>query len=134
MHNKTIILVENNLPMQNLYQRELSRNFHVLVFSDVPGVLEAMEVLPISAVVLEVELPSGKGWSLLETIKQTTNVPVILFSTLDVRKKALHARADAFLLKPVPPTALNDTVVQICGLNPISYYPKLKKEMKNGKR
>ena len=57
---KNIILVESNPPMQSLYERELSRAFHVLVFSDVEGVSETIETQPISAVVLEVDLHSGK--------------------------------------------------------------------------
>ena len=129
MLNKTIILVESNLPMQSLYHRELSRSFHVLVFSDVPGVLEAIKSQSVSAVVLEADLPSGKGWSTLEEIKQTTKVPIILLSTIDVRKKALQAKVDAYILKPIPPMALHDTLVQVCDQVP---RPNLSTEVQKG--
>lgn len=113
---KTIILVENNPPMLKLYQRELDKVFQVLVFSDIDGVMEAIQTQEISAVVLEIELPSEKGWLLLKTIKQVSSIPVILCSTLDARKQALEAKADACLLEPVSPAVLLETLNQICGI------------------
>jgi DNA-binding response OmpR family regulator len=112
---KTIILVENNSPMLKLYQRELDRVFQVLVFLDTDGVMEAIQAQEISAVVLEIELPSEKGWQLLNTIKQGSSLPVILYSTFDVRKRAMEANADACLLEPVSPAVLLETLNRICG-------------------
>jgi DNA-binding response OmpR family regulator len=114
--NKIIILVENNRPMLELYQRELSRVFQVLVFSDVEGVMEAIQVQEISAVILNAELPSEKGWQLLKTIKQGSSLPVILCGTLDARKRAMEAKADAYLLEPVSPAVLVETLTRICGM------------------
>lgn len=112
----TIIIVENNPPMLELYQRELSKAFNVLVFSDIDGVMEAIQIQDVSAIVLESELPSEKGWELLKIIKQSCVLPVILCSAVDSRKRALEAKADIFLLKPVSPAALLETIRQVCGL------------------
>ena len=112
----TVILVENNSPMLELYTRELSKKFRMLSFSDTEGVLDAIETKTILAVIMEVELPSGKGWELLKTIKQNFDFPLILFSTMDIRKKALEAKVDAYLQKPVSPATLTETLIQVCGL------------------
>ena len=115
MPTRTIILVENNASMQQLYQRELSRAFRVLAFSDHDGVMDAIGSQAVHAVVLESELPSQKGWELLNRIKQACAAPVVLFNTLDTRKRALEANADVYLLKPVTPQALIHTLEQVCG-------------------
>ena len=109
-----ILLIESNLSMLELYERELSRHFRVFAFSDVEGALDVIDEGEISAVVLESELPSRQGWELLKSIKQASSVPVILFNTIDSRKKALEAKADVYLLKPVTPFELIDTLLQIC--------------------
>jgi DNA-binding response OmpR family regulator len=114
---KTIILVENSPPMLELYQRELSRVFQVLVFSDIDGVMEAIQTQDVSAIVMESELPSEKGWDLLKIIKQSRVLPVILCSAVDSRKRALEAKADIFLLKPVSPATLLETIRQVCGFD-----------------
>ena len=111
---KTIILVADNHPLLELYQRELSRIFQMIVFSDIEGVMEAIQTQEISAVILDAELPSEKGWQLLKTIKQGSSIPVILCSTLDARKRASEAKAEACLLKPVSSAVLLETLNRIC--------------------
>ncbi len=115
---KSIILVEDNSLMRDLYCRELSNRFEVIAFSDYEGVIEALQSQPIVAVVLESELPSKKGWQLLAEIKQSFNTPVVLFNAIDSRKKAMEARADVYLLKPVTPSLLIETLLQISEMNP----------------
>ena len=103
--------------MNELYERELSRDYNVLAFSDHHGVMEAIGEQTVAAVVLESELPSAKGWDLLSNIKGQTALPVVLFNTIDSRKKALEANADVYLLKPVTPQHLLLTLQQVCSDN-----------------
>lgn len=64
-------------------------------------------------VIAEILSPALDGFTLcrkLKTQRDASEVGVILFSSLDVRQRALEAGADAFLMKPVSESRLLTTV------------------------
>jgi DNA-binding response OmpR family regulator len=113
---QTILIVECDLPTLELYQRELSRDYQILACSEAQQALPLLQTNSVSAVVLEPSTPDEQGWSLLAAIKSLPGlapIPVVLCSTLDERKRGMEMGAVAYLVKPVLPTTLRETLHQI---------------------
>ena len=114
--SQTILIVECDLPTLELYRRELSRDYQILACSEVQQALVLLHTRQISAVVLEPAAPDERGWSLLTTIKNLPgipSIPVVMCSILDERKRGMEMGAAAYLVKPVLPTALRETLRQV---------------------
>ena len=113
---QAILIVECDLPTLELYRRELSRDYQILTCSETQKALTLLHTHPVSAVVLEPSAPDEQGWSLLAAIKSLPGhspIPVVLCSTLDERKRGMEMGAAAYLIKPVLPTTLRDTLRQV---------------------
>ena len=118
MHTTTqaILIVERDRPTLELYQRELSRDYRIFTCSEAHQALDVLRAHRISAVVLEPSTPNEEGWSLLAAIKSLPSpapIPVVLCSTLDERKRGIEMGATAYLIKPVLPSALLETLHQV---------------------
>jgi DNA-binding response OmpR family regulator len=113
---QAILIIDCDLPTLELYQRELSRDFQIITCSEINQALTLLHTHHISAVVLEPSAPDEQGWSLLAAIKSLPgqpHIPVILCSTLDERKRGMEMGAAAYLIKPVLPTTLRETLRQV---------------------
>jgi len=116
---QTVLIVENDIPTLELYQRELSRDYQILACCEAQQALDwlrAQHAQRISVVVLEPSTPDGRGWSLLAAIKSLPGpapIPVVLCSILDERKRGMEMGAAAYLVKPVLPTTLRETLRKI---------------------
>ena len=111
----SILIVEDSPPTRELYARVLARDYRLLLCADAAAALPALAAEPVALVLLEPSAPDGAGWSLLETIRSggaTRHIPVVLCSTLDERARGAPLAA-AFLLKPVPPSALLATIREL---------------------
>jgi DNA-binding response OmpR family regulator len=116
----SILIVENNNPTLELYRRELSRYFQVLACSEVMEAMVLVTTSKLEAVVLEPAVSNGQGWKLLSELKQFLNensLPIILCSTLDERKRGQEAGAVDFLVKPVLPSVLLETLQRVIRLS-----------------
>ena len=111
-----VLLIDRDLPMLELYQRELSQDYQVLTCADENAVPTLLTTPNLVALVLEPAIASGEGWDLLAAILHTLQekpVPVVVCSTLDERKRGMEAGAAAFLIKPVLPARLRETLRQV---------------------
>jgi DNA-binding response OmpR family regulator len=111
--DQMIIIIEHDTPTRELYLRELGRDYRALACCDEHSVLEVLRTHAICAIVLEPGPAGGGGWELLAKIKQgedTRTIPVILCSTLDERKRGMELGAHAYLIKPVLPSTLLETI------------------------
>jgi CheY-like chemotaxis protein len=73
---------------------------------------QASEMLP-DVIILDVVLPGVNGLQVCRQLRadpRTVGIPIVAFSMLDVRERALAAGADAFLLRPLEQPALIDLV------------------------
>lgn len=114
--NGTVLIIESDPPTLELYRRELSREFKVLACLSEEDALRLAGVADLCAVVLEPAIDGGDGWSLLSTLSKaiaSRRVPIILCSTQDDRKRGMQEGAAVFLVKPVLPVELRDTVRRI---------------------
>ncbi len=56
-------------------------------------------------IILDLMMPEVDGWKVCQTVRQTSQVPILILSALDnpsLVAKALDAGADDYLIKPVP--------------------------------
>jgi DNA-binding response OmpR family regulator len=116
----SILIVENNSPTLELYRRELSHDFQVLACSEVTEAMVLVTTSKLEAVVLEPAISNGQGWKLLSELRQFFNehsLPIILCSTLDERKRGQEAGAADFLVKPVLPSVLVETLQRVIRLS-----------------
>ena len=73
-------------------------------------------------IILDVILPGLSGLKVCSGLKSnplTKHIPVLVFSVLDVRDRALDAGADAFLLKPIERLRLIEAVRELLTDNDI---------------
>lgn len=115
MTKPTILMVENDVPTIDLYRGVLGREYEVLVFSEEINVLEAVTTDDVRAVIIEPAINAGEGWKILTAVigaLHEKKVPVVVCSTLDERKRGLSMGAAAFLVKPVLPSTLLETINQ----------------------
>ena len=113
----TILIIDSDLVMLELYSRELSQHFDVLACSRKNEVLKNIKERNVNAVVLEPDAWNGQGWDLLNSLlalpADVRSCPIILCSLLDERKRGLDKGADVFLVKPVLPSQLLETLRQL---------------------
>jgi DNA-binding response OmpR family regulator len=56
-------------------------------------------------IILDLMMPEMDGWKICQTIREFSNVPILILSALDspgMVARALDAGADDYLIKPVP--------------------------------
>jgi DNA-binding response OmpR family regulator len=116
MPKPTILMVESDLPTIELYRGVLNREYEVLACMNESGALEALSTGNIRAIILEPAVGGGLGWDIFTSIRSAMRehpIPVIMCSTLDERKRGLEMGAVIFLVKPVLPSLLLETLHQL---------------------
>jgi signal transduction histidine kinase/DNA-binding response OmpR family regulator/putative methionine-R-sulfoxide reductase with GAF domain len=115
--NRLVLAVEGEWQVLYLYDRYLSENGYSVVPVSVPSeaVARACELQP-HAILLDIMLPGGSGWKVLEDLKQspdTRHIPVIVCSLLEDRDRAFGLGASDYLLKPILEEDLIHTLRQL---------------------
>ena len=113
----TILIIENDPPSLELYRRELGRDFRVLACFSKSEALDAVNSQNPKAIILEPAALNEEGWNLLNAIVTLPDrfLPVILCTILDERKRGLQEGAAAYLIKPVLPVTLLETLHKVIG-------------------
>lgn len=122
MAKPIILMVESDPPTIELYRGVLNQEYEVLARNNESGVLEALSTGEVRAIILEPALEGGRGWGIFAAIRSAIRehpIPVIVCTTLDERKRGLEMGAAAFLVKPVLPSLLLETLRQFQHSNPI---------------
>ena len=115
-----MILVAERDPITAELEEYLLRNegYEVRTVLDGKTALEeARSTLP-DLIIVDVILPGVSGLRVCRALKAdptTLHIPVLVFSVLDVRDRALAAGADAFLLKPLERPQLIELVRDLIG-------------------
>jgi DNA-binding response OmpR family regulator len=108
-------MIESDLPTIELYRGALRQEYEVLARSDESGALEALSTSNLYAIILEPALEGGRGWGIFAAIRNAMRerrIPLIVCTTSDERKLGLEMGAAAFLVKPVLPGVLLETLRQ----------------------
>lgn len=100
-----------------------SEGYDVRVVLDGRTAVEEAEAMRPDLIIVDVILPGVNGLHVCRELKAspaTAAIPVVIFSVLDVRERALAAGADAFLLKPLEQPALIDLIRSVLTRVPAS--------------
>ena len=111
-----ILLIEKDEITLELYQRELSKSFTVLAFTNLNGVLETLSTAEIRAVIIEPETSAGEGWELIDAIQAASadrHIPLIVCSTRDECNRNSGKGIASYLTKPVLPKTLREKTFEI---------------------
>lgn len=118
MADRPILVVEDDETVNQAIQASLSRGGYLVQTADCcsAGLARALEQAP-ALLVLDIGLPDGSGWTLLENIRRALpgkHFPVIVVSSSRVTRGELRAYAvDRFLPKPFDMAYLVDTVQEL---------------------
>jgi CheY-like chemotaxis protein len=117
----TILLVDDNEGLASLFRRYLRRQpYRVEAAANYREGMAALLSLQPDAVVLDIMLPDGDGWELLQAIRQRRGKAqphVIVCSVIYDPLLAEALGADAYLRKPVSRVALLDALERVLSLD-----------------
>jgi DNA-binding response OmpR family regulator len=122
MSQKTILIVDDDPDVRlGLHVRLKANHYNVIFAADgMTSIAEARKHKP-DLIVLDLGLPAGDGFSVMERLKSNDSlslIPVIVLSARDVNAnmdRALKAGAKAYLQKPVDNAQLLSVIRKILG-------------------
>jgi len=122
LSRKKILVVDDDPDMRlSLHIRLKANSFDVVFAADgVTAIAAARKHMP-SLVILDLGLPAGDGFTVMERLRQSDDlslIPVIVVSARERnvnRGRSLKAGAKAFLQKPVDNTHLLSVIRQVLG-------------------
>lgn len=106
---RIVLILDHDEATRELYRRELSRRFQVIPCKSEGEAWASLEQQVVDAVVLELTALDDEEWSFvarLRTMGGSRNLPIVICSTLDARRRGSELGAAAYLIKPVTPQAL----------------------------
>lgn len=107
---KTVLLIEDELSLQNILAAYFKKNeFNVICASDGLDGLEKFRTNKIDIVCSDVMMPNIDGWEVVRSIRQYSNIPVILMTALDSeldQLKGFDLQVDDYVTKPFSPSIL----------------------------
>ncbi len=110
-----ILIIDDNNPTLELYAGALRQDYRVFTCSNQHDARAILAREAVQLVVLEPTAAGYQGWELLKEILRAYAIPVIICSVLEDRRVGLEAGASAYLIKPVLPTTLAETLKGITG-------------------
>jgi CheY-like chemotaxis protein len=107
---KTVLVIDDDATVHDLTARLLKREgFDVVAASNgAEGLRKARELRP-AAITLDVFMPGMDGWAVLSALKadpELAEIPVVLLTVSDDRRRACMLGAAEFLQKPLQPERL----------------------------
>jgi signal transduction histidine kinase/DNA-binding response OmpR family regulator len=116
---KRILVIDDDPDAEYLLQESLSQNEFAVIGTrnGYDGLRVAREQKP-DAILLDVLMPEIDGWQVLNDLKmdaETTDIPVILLTIVDKKALGFKLGAAAYLLKPLDPGAVLETLRHVIG-------------------
>jgi len=119
---KTVLIIEDEADIRDFACRvlELEGYCAIQAVDGDKGMRLVRQVRP-SLLLLDLRLPGGDGWTVLEQIKSEAGlsaIPVIVFTASareSQREKALSMGAADYLVKPLSAASLKEAVAQVLG-------------------
>ena len=115
----TILVVDDDQTVREMMQRYLVREGFLVVTASggQEGLRLARELQP-AAITLDLMMPDLDGWTVLAAIKgdpELADIPVILVSIVDEKKRGYALGATDYMVKPVDRARLSGVLRDICG-------------------
>lgn len=113
-HGDPVLVVENRPDTALLYSRWLApTEFRVVHVTSTRDAQRQITIEKPVAILLDLLLDGEDSWSLLASLKdseETRAIPIIVCSSVEDQRKALHLGADGYLVKPFSEEALLHTL------------------------
>lgn len=110
---RTVLILDIDEVTRELYRRELERRFTVVTATNEYEAWEVLETDAVDGIVLEPAALDDEDWSFVVRLRASErhrNVPIIVCSTIDARRRGAELGATAYLIKPVTPQVLSRTL------------------------
>ncbi|HEX2223124.1 MAG TPA: response regulator [Thermoanaerobaculia bacterium] len=115
-----VLVVEDDPDSASLLSETLAAaGYQVRVAGNGPHGLELARELQPSAITLDIMMPGMDGWRVLQALKaepRTAQIPVIVCSIVDNRALGYRLGASAYLIKPVQPDQLTESLRTVSGI------------------
>jgi CheY-like chemotaxis protein len=102
--NHTVLVIDDDPTVRDLMSRHLRKDgFEVLLASSGKEGIELARAHKPAAITLDVLMPEMDGWSVLRTLKadqEVADIPVVMATILDDKKKGFALGASDFISKP----------------------------------
>lgn len=126
--SNTILIIEDELSLQNIVAAYFKKSeYNVITASDGLEGLEKFRSHDVDIVCCDVMMPNVNGWDVVKSIRQSSNVPIIMMTALDSERDQLHGydlEVDDYITKPFSPAVLVAKVNNL--LKRVSSTPKEK--------
>lgn len=114
---KPILVIDDDPDAVYILQESLDQSEFELnsAKNGVEGLRLAQALHP-HAIILDIVMPGIDGWQILKMLKAdpaTSQIPVILLTILDNKELGYNLGADAYLLKPLNPTAVKEALRKV---------------------
>lgn len=107
---KTVLIIEDELSLQNILAAYFKKNeFNVVCASDGLEGLEKFRSEKIDVVCSDIMMPNIDGWEVVRSIRQYSNIPIVLMTALDTevdQLKGFDLQVDDYIPKPFSPSIL----------------------------
>ncbi|QVK21338.1 response regulator transcription factor [Mycoplasmatota bacterium] len=107
---KTILVVEDEPTIQSVVSKYFkAEGFNVITADDGFIALEKFNSNDIDLICLDIMMPHIDGWTVTETIRETSNIPIIIMTALSSEEDILKGysyRIDDYITKPFNPKIL----------------------------
>jgi signal transduction histidine kinase/DNA-binding response OmpR family regulator/putative methionine-R-sulfoxide reductase with GAF domain len=115
----TVLVVDDDQTVREVIERHLTREgFAVVTASGGQEGLRLARALRPAAITLDVMMADLDGWTVLAAIKgdpELADIPVILLSIVDEKKRGYALGATDYMVKPVDRARLSGVLRNICG-------------------
>jgi len=119
--NPAILIIESDQATRDLYERELGRRYRVRVCGDERAAEKIMKMCTLEAIVVEPTALEDDQWTFLHELHvapTTRHIPIVICTSLDERRRGLDMGVAAYLVKPVLPVTLAQTLARILHRSP----------------
>jgi DNA-binding response OmpR family regulator len=112
----TVLLLEDDAATRELYRRELSKSFCVVACGSEQEASAQLDGANVDAFVLEPAALSNEAWRFVALVRRRyPQLPIVVCSILDVRNRSAELGASVYLIKPVTPALLINTLATVLG-------------------
>ena len=109
-----VLVVEDSAETIHVYERFLGRDmYQVLSARTLREARDALTATRPRAIILDIVLRGEDSWSFLAETKRnpsTSDIPIVVITTVEEERKGLALGADAYIVKPIERAALVETL------------------------
>lgn len=113
---KSILIVDDDTTFLRSMRTEMAKKFNVFITNSGMNAISFLKERPVDLILLDYEMPVVSGlevFRILRSEEETFNIPVIFLTSKDDKKivmKVMEVHPENYLLKPIAPTILANTV------------------------